>query len=355
MCICSKEDKLNIDKNYCMSSFLTFRYIVDNYKVFDKRYPHDNISLVADNEKIPCFTAEDIDTAIKIQLDNLDLSKVGILLSGGMDSAILASYMPKGTKAYTAINDAPNAVDETKKAAIYCQIYNLDHKIVKVTWNDYQQSMDYLMEHDGCPVFANEPQVYKLAQVMKKDGIDIVIFGDNADMAFGGYNLLLSEDWTYETWKKRYTFVQPEKVISHPVSMNNEYAKYKVGKNGIDYLNFMNVIFASSSSGAYINAFKAVNINYYDPYAKLKSGVPLDLSRIRNGESKYLIRELFKMKYPMLNIPDKIAMSRSVDYWLRNWKGPKRKEFIEGCVNGMTGEQKFLVYSLERFLNLLDS
>ena len=85
----------------------------------------------------------------------------------------------------------------------------------------------------------------------------------------------------------------------------------------------------------------------------MKMGQPLDLKRVRNGESKYHIRELFKMKYPECPVPEKIAMARAVDYWLKDWYGPKRDEFIPGCVQGMTGEQKFLVYSLERFLNLI--
>ena len=95
-------------------------------------------------------------------------------------------------------------------------------------------------------------------------------------------------------------------------------------------------------------------MDYLDPYARLKMGDKLDLSRVRNGESKYLLRELFKMKYPDLDIPEKIAMARAVDYWLKEWKGPERYEFKPECTREMSGEQKFLVYSLERFLNIAD-
>ena len=37
----------------------------------------------------------------------------GILLSGGIDSAILASYLPAGAEAYTIRFVAPGAIDET--------------------------------------------------------------------------------------------------------------------------------------------------------------------------------------------------------------------------------------------------
>lgn len=343
-----------IDKKYCMSSFLTFRYIVDEDRIFKDNIIHKNIELVADDEKIRCDTADEIDEAIKMQLNSIDLSNAGILLSGGMDSAVLATYMPKGTKAYTAKCSAPNAIDETIQARRYCEINELEHIVIPITWNDYLESMDELMLHDGCPVFANEPQVYTLAKKMKQDGVEMIIFGDNADMAFGGMDKLLSKEWTYNQWKKRYTFVEPSKVLKKYEDMDKVYRQYKIGDNSIDYIKFLNEIFASSSSAAYINAFKYAKMKYLDPYAKLKMGQKLDLMRVRNGESKYLIRQLFKKKYPKLDIPEKIAMARATDFWLKDWKGPKRSEFYEDCIEGMTGEQKFLLYSLERFLNLID-
>lgn len=343
-----------IDKKYCMSSFLTFRYIVDENRIFKDNIIHKNIELVADDEKIRCDTADEIDEAIKMQLNSIDLSNAGILLSGGMDSAVLATYMPKGTKAYTAKCSAPNAIDETIQARRYCEINELEHIVIPITWNDYLESMDELMLHDGCPVFANEPQVYTLAKKMKQDGVEMIIFGDNADMAFGGMDKLLSKEWTYNQWKKRYTFVEPSMVLKKYEDMDKVYRQYKIGDNSIDYIKFLNEIFASSSSAAYINAFKYAKMKYLDPYAKLKMGQKLDLMRVRNGESKYLIRQLFKKKYPELDIPEKIAMARATDFWLKDWKGPKRSEFYEDCIEGMTGEQKFLLYSLERFLNLID-
>ena len=343
-----------VDTNYCMSSFLTFRYIWDKDKVFVVGMEHPTSVTCEKGELFYCKTAEDIDCAIKKQLSEIDLSDAVLLLSGGMDSAILASYMPKGTKALTAKCSAEGAIDETERAAQYCHEYGLEHVIVDVSWSDYETSMDALMINDGCPVFANEPQVYKLAMAAKQLGAKKIIFGDNADMAFGGMDRLLSQDWDYQGWVKRYTFVEPEKVLKNPISMEPVYSLYKVGEHGIDFIKFMDEVFAASSTGAYLNAFDLADVASFDPYAHMKMAEPLDLQRVRSGESKYLIRELFKMKYPNLPVPEKIAMPRAVDQWLADWKGPNRTEFIPGCADGMSGEQKFLLYSLERFLNLLD-
>ena len=342
------------DKDYCMSSFLTFRYIVDDNKSSSNKLPHRIFNYIPENEKFICFTAEDINQYLQKQLLDIDPQHTGLLLSGGIDSAILASFMPKGMKAYTARCIAPNAVDETKQAKRYCEINGLIHKIVDVTWDDYDKYMDQLMLYDGCPVFANEPQVYKLVREMKKDGITKIIYGDSADMVFGGYDRLLSRDWTYEEWKNRFSFVKLDKVLHQWTNMDLVYERYKKPNGNIDYLYFMDIVFNASSSGAYINAFDYGKMDYLDPYARLKMGDKLDLSRVRNGESKYLLRELFKMKYPDLDIPEKIAMARAVDYWLKEWKGPERYEFKPECTREMSGEQKFLVYSLERFLNIAD-
>lgn len=344
-----------VDKNYCMSSFLTFRCIVDEKRVFKAGMPHSTYVPIPKEQQIACVTAADIDRAIRDQLAHIDLSHAAILLSGGMDSAILASYMPKGMRAYTAVCSAPNAIDESGRARQYCEANGLKHIFVDITWADYEESIDALMLQDGCPVFANEPQVYKLVKTIKNDGIDTIIFGDNADMAFGGMDRMLSRDWTYDKWVKRYTFVDPFDTLAHPVSMDGIYQRYRCGADQVDFIGFINDIFPMSSTAAYTNAFQLAGLNYFDPYACLKMGEPLDLKRVRSGESKYLIRELFRLKYPHFNVPEKIAMARAVDQWLANWNGPQREEFcIKKNIDEFSGEQKFMLYALERFLNLID-
>lgn len=344
---------MQVDKEYCMSSFLAVRYIADKEKTFKGDIVHKHFKFVPEEEKFTCDSAEEIDKAIREILGRHDLSNVGLMLSGGMDSAILASYMPRGTKAYTARCVAPGCVDETERAAYYCAQYGLTHVIVDVSWDDYLTSIDELMLDDGAPLFANEPQVYTIAKRIIQDGASKVVFGDNADMAFGGMDRLLSRDWSYDEWKERFTFVNQFDTLRNPVDMDEIFEPYRLNGDSVDYISFLSNIFAMSSTGAYMNAFRVANIESIDPYAYMKMGQPLDLKRVRNGESKYHIRELFKMKYPECPVPEKIAMARAVDYWLKDWHGPKRDEFIPGCVQGMTGEQKFLVYSLERFLNLI--
>lgn len=343
-----------VDKNYCMSSYLAFRFVVDGEKVFKANLPHLDHELIAIEKKRPCKSAEDIDRSIRESLERIDLAHSGVLLSGGMDSAILASYMPKGTKAYTAKCIGENAVDETQQAKKYCDLYDLEHVIVDVTWDDYDKGMNHLMLFQGAPIISNEPQAYKIVKQAKKDGIECLVHGDTADIEFGGMSLMLSKDWGYDEWIERSIYIRPEYVLTEPSDIYNVYEKYRLPSGLADNQGFIADIYGRATAGALTLACRAEELKFLDPYEEMHLTEPLDLYRIRNGESKYLIRELFHMRYPSMDIPEKKPMSRPANAWMANWKGPVRKEFIEGCVNGLTGEQKLLLYSLERFLNLIE-
>ena len=120
-------------------------------------------------------------------------------------------------------------------------------------------------------------------------------------------------------------------------------------------MSFMDDVFAIESSSSYINAFDTAAMPYYDPYARLIMRDPLDLNRVRNGEPKYLIRELYAMKYPEVPVPDKIPMPRPVDMIFKDWEGPKRPEFRQDIpMEQLTGNQKWQLWCAEQFLNGLD-
>ncbi len=345
---------MKADKNYCASSFLALRFIFDEDKTFKEGLKRTVLRLPSDDGRIPCYNVTDIDKNIKSIIDDCDLSHVALLLSGGIDSGILASYMPKGTKAYTIHNESKKNDLEVARAAKICQLNKLEHKIIEVTWQDYLNIMDKISLDAGYPVFGNTPQLYYGVKAAIDDGAKFIIIGDDADSVFGGYNLLLSKDWKYNDFIKRFMFIDPEKVLKHPVDMGYVFEPYKLDNDGIDFIGCIKYILNISTGVAYYDIFNYFNIPAIDPYSKLKMGMPLDLARIRNGEPKYLLRELYKEKYPTREIPEKIPMARPMDLWMANWQGPKRDEFIPNCIDGLTGEQKFNIYSLERFMNVLN-
>ena len=58
--------------------------------------------------------------------------------------------------------------------------------------------------------------------------------------------------------------------------------------------------------------------------------------------------------YPGIDMPAKIPMPRPVNEWFADWKGPSRLEFIPHCTDNMTGDQKWMVWCLERYLNMIE-
>lgn len=340
------------NKDYCISSYLAFRYIERDDMDFYAGMHHKNIDLLPDIEKTLVRTSEDIGSAIKKQMDAFRNKKCGILLSGGMDSAIVASYM-NGGEAYTfRFLGGDFQKEELSRAEYFAKYYNLNLNYVDISWNTVENHIDACMKAKCAPVHSIEPQILQAALQAKGDGIEMMFVGESSDLIFGGMDKLLSKDWTKEGFKERYTFTKPEAVLKNPVSMDYVFDRYQ-NDGKFDFLTFMDEIFSVESSSSYFNAFGVANMPYYDPYARLKIAEPLDLNRIRNGEPKYLIRELMAKRYPEIPVPDKNPMPRPVDFYFAEWKGPKRKEFKDNLdMSKFSGNQKWQLWCLERWLDM---
>lgn len=347
---------MSVDKNYCMSSYLAFRYIEDDNKDFYDNLHHQIIKTIPNNERISVKKSADIDKEIAKQIEQFAENKKGLLLSGGMDSAIIASYLP-GSDAYTfRFNNGAFQAEELARAEYYAKYYGLKLHYVDIDFSCVETHINSLMINKAAPVHSIEPQIVQAALQAKSDGIEIMFIGDASDYIFGGMDKLLSKDWSFDEFVNRYTYINPETVLNNPVNMNYLFERYRTGLNSIDYLKFLDEISTEESYDSYANAFKTAGLRYFDPYLKLKLSDPLDLNRIRSGESKYLIRELMKNKYPEIPVPEKTPMPRPVDEYFKNWQGPKRPEFKKNLnISAFTGNQKWQLWCLERFLNTFET
>lgn len=347
-----RQREISVDKTYCSSSFLMFRTIADSKKSFSERIIPRLFE--PDFDRYPVKSSEDIDNIIRrILSEKLKGRKAALMLSSGIDSAILAKYLPKGTKTYTLRCVAENALDETEHARQYAKECGLYHQIIDVTWYDYMQLSPALMKHKGAPIHSIEPQIYKAALQAKADGFDALIFGESADCIFGGQSGLFSKNWPLDEFINRYTYVMPSKVLKEYEIILEPYKKY-LEDGLVNITRFMGDFYYRESVGSYDNPCSLADIEFIGPYTRMYLDIPLDLSRIRAGDSKYLVRELYRKLYPNIQSAPKIPMPRAVNQWLADWSGPRRQEFVERCVDGLTDDQKWLVFSLELFLDLLE-
>lgn len=344
-----------VDKKYCMSSYMAFRYIEKDDMDFYPGMHHENIKQIPDSQRILVRTSEEIGNEIEIQIKQFDGKKKGILLSGGMDSAIVASYLP-GAEAYTFRFLGGNFQgEELARAEYYAKYYGLNLHYVDISWDTVAKHLEPVMRAKAAPVHSIEPQILQAALQAKNDGVEIIFVGESSDLIFGGMDQLIGQDWTFDAFMNRYIFTKPEEVLIDPVSVQYVFERYRKDGDMIDYMQFMDDIFAIESSSSYLNAFAVAGMPYYDPYAKLKMADELDLYRVRHGEPKYLIRRLMAIRYPDIPVPNKVPMPRPVDKYFKNWNGPARPEFRKDIdMSKFTGNQKWQMYCLERFLNLYE-
>lgn len=335
---------------------MAFRYIWKDGVDFAEGFQHKNYIPAPFNARIPVRTPQEIDREIQKQFDVLyeKYDTIGILLSGGMDSANLAAYLKPGSHAYTFTSSSGVFDEDMKRACHYCERLKLIHHLVDITLEDYEKYTPIVMRHKFAPVHSIEPQIFKAAEMAKGDGVQLMIVGESADLIFGGMDKLISPEWTFEAFRKRYTFLDPALVLRNPVDQGDLFERYRQGTDGINVLKFMDEVFSIESSSSYLNAFGAAWMPYYDPYAILVMSDPLNMDRVRSGEPKYLVRGLYAMKYPDLEIPFKIPMPRPVDTIFREWEGPSRQEFRDDIpMETLSGNQKWQLWCAQKFLNML--
>lgn len=342
-----------IDKKYCMSSYMAFRYIEKDDMDFYLGMHHENIKPIPESERILVRTSEQIGQEIEKQIKQFDGKKRGILLSGGMDSAIVASYLP-GAEAYTfRFLGGDFQGEELARAEYYAKYYGLNLHYVDISWDTVVKHLEPVMRAKAAPVHSIEPQILQAALQAKEDGVEIIFVGESSDLIFGGMDGLLAKDWTFDEFMNRYIFTKPEDVLTEPESMQYLFERYRKDGDKIDFLKFMDDVFSIESSSSYMNAFAVAEMPYYDPYAKLKMADELDLYRVRHGEPKYLIRGLMAMRYPEIPVPNKVPMPRPVDEYFKTWGGPKRPEFRDDIdMSKFTGNQKWQMYCLEKYLEM---
>lgn len=340
---------MSVDPAFCMSSWLMYRTLVDPQRSFSP-------------EMQPCFfreeperkvvnTAAELEIVLGEQLSRaLERGTVGLMLSGGMDSAILAAMVPRGTRAYTLRCHAEGALDEVPAAAEYAHYNGLRHEIVDVYWSDYEELSLPLMEQKGYPIHSIEVQISKAARQARADGVEILIFGETADIIYGGHSKLLARDWTAPEFVSRFAFVDPRRVLKDPLWITEPVAPYISNDGTVDVFAFLNGFEYPVSLGFYANACRLGGIEFFAPYSLTVLGHSLDLARVRRGESKYVIRQLYQKLYPGFPVPDKTPLPRPMAQWLGDWAGPEHPAFLPGCQEGLSGDQKWYIYALDRFL-----
>ncbi|MEJ2688665.1 MAG: asparagine synthase C-terminal domain-containing protein [Deltaproteobacteria bacterium] len=347
------QELMNINP-FCISSYLAFRYVVDPDQSWlpDVRptYPK-----VEESQQVAVGSAKEILASLRDTIGRREShEKTGIFLSGGIDSAIIAALLPVGTKAYTINFIADSGAREINFSRKYAEVHGLDLTSIDVTWQDYVNYEEHLMASKKAPLHPVEVALFKAAQKAHQDGLTSVFVGNGADSTFGGMDKLLSREWTFEEFVERYTFINPEKILEDPVDLRSVYRRYRTS-TGVDVLSFLKYVHGAGIIQAFNNSVHAAGIELIEPFEKMKLKGHLDIERIRGGEPKYYLVELFRRLYPDIDPPRKIPFARPMDEWLSDYAGPTANVFKDDLdMSGFSGDQKYLIRSLDGFLSYLE-
>lgn len=150
----------------------------------------DNRNLVTDFEEAKKTLRRKLTDAVEMQLAASDVP-VGVFLSGGIDSSIVAGLMSKiSSKPVTSFNIGfrNKEFDETHKAKLMSEALGTNHFTYYLEFKDVMSDFDRIILNYDEP-FADSsciPTYY--VSKSASDKMKVVLTGDGADELFTGYN-----------------------------------------------------------------------------------------------------------------------------------------------------------------------
>ena len=124
---------------------------------------------------------------------------VGVLLSGGVDSTAVLSYVAERTdkeiSSYTVGFADPSVADERPYAKLAAETFNSSHHDMTITAGDFAEFLPRYVWHMEEPVC--EPPAIAMYYVSKlaRNYVKVLLSGEGGDEAFAGYNNYRSILW----------------------------------------------------------------------------------------------------------------------------------------------------------------
>lgn len=366
--------------HYLVYNLISHDFHITNYY----KIPSQLISF--DNElKIIDLVEEKLVNAIRLRLRS-DV-EVGSCLSGGLDSSIIAGvakhlHPDKQMKLFTAV--FPNeSFDETNYAKLASSHVNGNWQTVSPTAEEFFIDIETLNYFQDLPVWSTSTySQHRVMQLAAMNNIKVVLDGQGADELFAGYShhymALWKENLGFKTFRSIKAAKQTIPNASH--LFGKQLIKDALGLS-IDYSNYFfpnKKYFGKSKNEKLATTLNAQLANDYKGKLKsflkcedrcsmafgIESRVPFsdDLElvnymfsidgnkKIKNGISKYLLREASKKFIPqqIYNRKDKVGFETPVAKWFL----PNKKQIISTINNQLNFvDNDYLKSNFEILLN----
>lgn len=332
----------------CVGCFLRYRSLPHDITLFSEK-KHFSIG----KSSIKISNQNDLDIYLTSYFKNVDFSKTGIMLSGGIDSSLLASYMPKGSYAFTIAYPEMQNKDEVERALFFANKFGLKLVVVDVTFEDVLRFQDGLMINKGQPLSSIEIGIYKMCLEARKYNLDTLITGMGADGVFGGTFNLMSRDWTNEEFVNRFSYIEPKIVMRNPVD-SLEFFEMYYGTPYFNMFGFLDDVESEYTVTYFANPCELAEIKLLAPFESCIRDFELDRVGIVNGKEKIILRQLFKKRTGFEFNGIKKAFPRPTEYWANLYDKKLDDMFFEDAYERLTTpEQKWILYTTNQFVKLV--
>ncbi len=126
-----------------------------------------------------------LEVAVDSATRNAAAGAVGNLLSGGVDSTLLQSMLPRGTRSLSAAIDSPEFEPETERALTASALTASDHRVVTLPEPEYLEALERFIREVGLP--PHHLQSVLLGELFRRveDDRSFLLTAELADGAFG--------------------------------------------------------------------------------------------------------------------------------------------------------------------------
>ena len=292
---------------------------------------------------------EDFISVIKQQIASA--KNPAIMLSGGMDSAVLVPFMPKGATAYTIYHEQLSK-NEIELAASYAAKFGLKHVIIPINEQNYFKHIDSLIINKRMPLSPAEPIFHIAAKKAYEDGYGSIVTGAGADAKWGGFPRL-RKNVNCISYKKllQKAYLNPDDILKKAIDVSPVFSNFLfINKRGVEVVSsraFLRDV--SVERFAYNNAIESAGCWHIAPFTSAVIRFNHKKNRV---DPKYLIKDLYHQIYGKL--PQKKFVLQKPTYLLKDYR-PIHKFFNPSyAYESLHYNKKVLVYFAERYLNLID-
>ena len=321
---------------------------IDNpalFLTYRRFFPIPQRELVAVNHE------DEILDHLKASLQKLPSSS-GILLSGGIDSTLLARFMPAGSTAYTIDYEEAGRKSELQEAAKFVGA-GVRHKAVLVSREQYFQAAEELMLRKHMPLVPHEPPVAIACRQALRDGVTHLVGGWGADTRFGSYeDYYRNARWDDFQANILYKYWNPSEVLKESSDVSWVARQY-LDDGAVDVQRFL--LDVGTEGNAIYTTIQGLGLTPVFPFVQMRYGPGLDVERIINGEGKYLLKSIFRRIYPKHALARKVPLHVPYNKWMMGYQ-PTRKEFKDTLkLKPDQGKRNALIFSLERYFTHLEN